>query len=852
MLFTTKNTILAMLPVLALCAESLAQVPTQDLLEAATATRGAVVDGDATGDLLGWAVAGDGDYNGDGVNDLVFSSQGFDVVANGATLANAGAVYVLFGGSDALQNLDLSQIPAAGGGDGSQGFVLYGTQTNENLGSALSSAGDINGDGIDDLLIGSPQIPNPLGGGGAYLLFGRPATDPMPAEFDLQTLRTADDSNSGFGVVLEGSQSGGSAGIDVVADLDINGDGIGDIILGNNFSGAGFIARIGVSYVLYGRDASDPWPGRFRLSALQPNLATGSQGFVIISDAAGTGLGSRLANLGDFTGDGVDDLLMGSPSASASDGVTNSAGFIVPGRSPSSGNGAAPTEFDIEGVDLSREEIRATAHQLLGDAAEDLAGEAVAGIGDINGDGRPDLAVTAPLADHGGDNSGSAYVLFGRPVGSALAPRISLANLLPANGGNGSQGFVLTGEAGQRLGDALASAGDINGDGVDDFVVGAKSDNEAGTEAGAVYVVYGRSQGFPASIGVADLVSSGQGMKLLGQAASDKVGDRLALGGDIDRDGNSEILVGSRLVDQVSSNAGRVYVINGEGGAIDGFTGGDSRAWFDAQRSGEGIMIEVGTIDSTPSLFASWYTYQNGEQLWLVAGPVTLEPGQSSVTTDLLQTSGTGFGDNFDPNDVQFAVWGSVTITRQSCDQLRWQYSTQDGAISGEREFVPLLSELLGLTGCVDNDTSKSSTPAVSPAGLTLVPGHAGAWFDPARGGEGILLDLELRGSQPTAFFSWFTYSAGAQRWLVGSAPFDPATGQISDLSLVETRGADFGASFDPDQVISNPWGSVDLSFSGCQGLTVNYSGAFEGGPTQTGSASLVRFTGPLFELNCP
>ncbi len=851
MLFKTKNTILAIVPVLALCTNAFAQPSTQDLQAAAMDSGGAVVDGASSGDLLGWAVAGDGDFNGDGVMDLAVSSQGFDVTGNGMTFANAGAVYVLFGGSDALLNMDLSQIPVAGGGDGSQGFVLYGTQTNENIGASLASAGDINGDGIDDLLVGAPLMPNPLGGGGAYLVFGRPSSDPMPAEFALQTLRTADESNSGFGVVLEGSQGGGSAGIDVVGDLDLNGDGIADMVIGNSFV-SGFTARLGLTYVLYGRDATNPWPGRFRLVLLQTNLATGEEGFVIISDASDNGLGSRLGNLGDFTGDGIDDLLLGSPSASAANGLATSAGFVIPGRSPMASGGSAVNEFTSDGVDLSQEGGRSTALQLVGDVPEDISGEGMAGIGDVNGDGRPDLAVTAPLADHGGEDSGSVYVLFGRPLGSAVAERQSLPALLPANGGNGTVGFVLVGEPGQRLGDALEPAGDFNGDGVDDFVVGAKSDNEGGAEAGAVYVVYGRSEGFPASVSVTELIASNRGRKFLGQAATDKVGDRLAVGMDINRDGSSEVLVGARLVDQVSSNAGRVYVINGEGGAVEGFTGGDSRAWFDPQRSGEGIMVEVGTIEAMPSLFASWYTYQDGEQLWLVAGPVTFEPGQLTVTTELLQTSGTGFGDNFDPNEVEFEVWGSVTITRQNCDQLRWQFTSQDGSTSGERNFVPLLSELLALPGCIDASASKSQAAPVTSRGLGLVAGHAGAWFDPARAGEGILLDLELRGSQPTAFFSWFTYSGGEQRWLVGSAPFDPSTGQISALSLIETRGAEFGAAFDPDQVISNPWGTVDLNFSGCQGLTVNYSGAFEGGPTQTGSTSLVRFTGPLFEQNCP
>lgn len=264
-------------------------------------------------------------------------------------------------------------------------------------------------------------------------------------------------------------------------------------------------------------------------------------------------------------------------------------------------------------------------------------------------------------------------------------------------------------------------------------------------------------------------------------------------------------------------------------------------------------MIEVGTLNSTPTLFASWYTYQNNEQLWLVGGPAVFQPGQSELTTELFRTSGTGFGDAFDADEVVLEQWGSVTITRLSCGQLSWQYTGPDAASSGQRQFVPLLSSLLALDDCTDGSASKLlAEQPVNSQGVNLGVGHAGAWYDPARGGEGVLVDLELRGDVPTAFISWFTYNGGQQRWLVGSGPFDPASGQISALQLVETRGTGFGADFDPAEVVTLPWGALDLSFSACQGLVLSYSGAFEGATVQTGSASLVRFTGPLYELNCP
>ncbi len=837
-----KNKILSLSALLGVwfCAGVLAQSSAVNLTKAVSDSNGAAVDGASAGDLLGWAVSGDGDYNGDGINDLAIAAQGFDVAGSNGTANNAGAVYVVFGSSQGFNNIDLAGLTEAGGGDGSQGFVLYGSQTNESIGNALANAGDVNGDGIDDLLVGSTTLPNVLNGGGAYLVFGRSASDPMPAEYFLADLRTSDNVNSGFGVVLEGSQAGGRAGAALIGSIDVNVDGLPDMVIGCLYFGAGRTPRPGIINVLYGRSADQPWPAVLRLIDLRDNLGIGDEGFQIIGDVAESALGSRLAATGDFTGDGFDDFVMGSPSASASQGIGNSAGFLIPGRVSGPGEG-----YDT-GLNLSLGDERVLVHRLLGDLAEDQAGEAVAGVGDVNGDGRPDLAVSAPLADHNGEDSGSVYVFFGRSASRPLPQSYSLAGLLPENGGDGSDGFVLVGASGQELGDAIAGAGDFNGDGLDDFLVGAKADGQGAQEAGAVYVVYGRAAGFPARVEIAGLSASGQGQKLLGEAADDSVGDRLAVGRDLDRDGNPEILVGARQVDVAGANDGRIYAINGEGGSLAGLVGADSRAWYDPQRAGEGIMVEVGTLNGGPTLFVTWYTHVAGEQLWLAAGPVSLDPNQSEITMDLLSTSGGSFGVDFDADAVSFDVWGSVTVSRVACDQLLWRYEGPSEIGVGQRQFLPLLSDLLQQPGCTDNSDAKGA------AGPGLGAGSAGAWWDPARAGEGVVVDLETRGAQPTLFFSWFTYHDGAQRWLVGSAPFDPVSGTVETLALVEPAGAQFGSAFNPQDVVNRPWGQATLSFSACEGLAVQYEGAFEDGSNRSGNLSLERFTGRPFGLSCP
>ncbi|MEM9533023.1 MAG: integrin alpha [Pseudomonadota bacterium] len=791
------------------------------------------VDGAASGDLLGWAVDSEGDFNGDGFVDLVVAAQGGDLPAAAGGGNNVGHVYVVFGGPGRIESgLDLGRLTEAGGGDGSEGFVLYGTQINENIGNAVANAGDVNGDGIDDLLIGSANLVGTLFGGGGYVVFGRPASSPMPAEFFLSSLRTADNVNSGFGVVFEGSQSNGRAGTDVISAGDFNGDGLSDIVFGNFYFGAGFRPRPGLTYIAYGRTADNPWPAQFDLVNLQSNLATGEEGFAVLGDVSGNALGSVLASPGDLDGDGMNDLFLGSPTAGTAEGVTNSAGFIVPGRISGPGEG-----YDT-GLDLTMEQDRARAYRLLGDVDDDAAGTAAAGLGDVNGDGRPDLAVSATLSDHNGDDAGTVYVLFGRAANQPFPQEFDLESLRL---GNGAAGFAIVGTAGLQLGTAITPVGDHNGDGIDDFAIGATADSGGGSEAGATYLVYGSRARFPGQTVITDLVAAGGAQTLRGESGGDKIGDRLGRSLDLDRDGSPELLVGARLVDAAGSNAGRVYVIDGQGGVpVEGFSGADSRAWFDPDRGGEGILLEVGSLDGQPTLFATWYTYRNGEQLWLVAGPVRLAPDQALVSTELFETEGGSFGDNFDADDVALTSWGTVEIERLACDRLAWRFVGPDG--NGALSFVPLLSTVLALPGCATN----------AKGAVALSNAQSGAWWDPARAGEGIVVDLETRGSQPTVFFSWFTYFGGNQRWLVGSAPLDLTSSNITSLELVETRGARFGNAFDAGDVINSSWGTVDLSFSGCDGLAVSFSGQFEGGTAVSGQQSLVRFTGDLAGLACP
>jgi hypothetical protein len=215
----------------------------------------------------------------------------------------------------------------------------------------------------------------------------------------------------------------------------------------------------------------------------------GSGGFVLIgSDTDGLS-GHSVSGAGDVNRDGMDDLIIGAYRADPGSldsgagesyvvfGSTRGFPAIVPLASLyPAGGGDGSRGFVLTGID-----------------AGDGSGESVSDAGDVSGDGIDDLIVGAGHADQGGGSiAGESYVVFGSTEGfSAIVP---LASLYPAGGGDGSRGVVLTGiDAGDESGHSVSGAGDVNGDGIDDVIVGALGADPGGdSSAGESYVVFGR------------------------------------------------------------------------------------------------------------------------------------------------------------------------------------------------------------------------------------------------------------------------------------------------------------------------------------------------------------------------
>jgi hypothetical protein len=212
------------------------------------------------------------------------------------------------------------------------------------------------------------------------------------------------------------------------------------------------------------------FPAEVELSRLlDPDPADGPVGVVLDGVADGDQTGRALAFAGDVNGDGLDDLIVGADGATPDGRSGAGRAFVVFGRGPD----PLPTPLDLAALLAANGGDGSAGFVVNGAASGDAAGWSVSAAGDINGDGVHDLLIGAVGADpdQRGD-AGTIYVLFGRRVG--FPPEIDLASLLAVNGGDGTIGFAVHGvDPGDRAGSSLAAAGDVNGDGIDDIVIGA-------------------------------------------------------------------------------------------------------------------------------------------------------------------------------------------------------------------------------------------------------------------------------------------------------------------------------------------------------------------------------------------
>ena len=418
--------------------------------------------------------------------------------------------------------------------NGSNGFRLDGVSERERSGISVSDAGDVNGDGFDDVVVGA-RFANPSGDwdtGSSYVVLGKASG--FDATLDLSSL----DGSNGFRL----------DGVDVGSPIsnagDVNGDSFDDLIIGApDFSA-------GSSYVVFGRNTG--FDTTLDLSDLD-----GKDGFRL-DGKAGDFVGNSVSGAGDLNGDGFDDLIIGADRASPNGVFSAGSSYIVFGKA--SGFDATMDLSSLNGSNGFR---------LDGEYDDDHSGGSLSNAGDINSDGFDDLIIGAHGSGRNGLYSGSSYIVFGKASG--FDATMDLSSL------NGSNGFRLDGEEEfGKSGRSVSSAGDINGDGFDDVIIGAPEVDSNSHDSGSSYIVFGKASGFDATMDLSSLNGS-NGFRLDGEYdddIDDHSGFSVSHAGDINGDSLDDLIIGTREFvladeDSYSHGAGASYVVFGKNTGFD-------------------------------------------------------------------------------------------------------------------------------------------------------------------------------------------------------------------------------------------------------------------------------------------
>ena len=553
-----------------------------------SATTGWTAEGNQESALFGIFVGTAGDVNGDGYSDIIVGAYGYD---NGQ--ANEGRAYVYLGGP--------------GGISATAEWTAESDQEDTAFGRSVGTAGDVNGDGFSDVIVGAPWF----GNGRAYVYLGGPSGIPASAGWTAESgqananfgysVGTAGDVNGdGYSDVIVGADRysngqyeegrayvylGGPSGLSTSAVWtaeseqavahfgqsvgtagDVNGDGYSDVIVGAENYQNGQVGE-GRAYVYLGGPAG--------LADSAAWTTEGDQDYAYFGQSVGTA--------GDVNGDGYSDVIVGAFGYTNGQVGEGRAYVYLGGPDGLSANAAWTAEGDQEGAQF---------------------GYSVGTAGDVNGDGYSDVIVGAYDYDNGQTNEGRAYVYPGGPAGPSASAGwtaesdqdyawfgYSVGTAGDVNGDgysdvivgaynydkgqtNEGRAYVYTGgpsglssdaawtaEGDQEqayFGNSVGTAGDVNGDGYSDVIVGAMFYDNGQADEGRAYVYLGGPSGLSATTG----------WTAEGNQESALFGIFVGTAGDVNGDGYSDIIVGAYGYDNGQANEGRAYVYLGGPGGI--------------------------------------------------------------------------------------------------------------------------------------------------------------------------------------------------------------------------------------------------------------------------------------------
>lgn len=479
-------------------------------------------------DSAGESVAGAGDVNGDGLMDLIVGAPAADP---GGPLS-AGEAYVVFG-KTGTADVWLSALGSPGD---RQGFRIDGIDASDRFAFGISAAGDVNGDGLGDLIAGARfgDPPGQSNGGETWIVFGKTS----PTTVKLTDLNVGGNT---LGFRIDGDDPNDGAGASVSGAGDINGDGLADLVIGAPGASIGVPDARGEAYVVFGKTDTSV----LNLSGL--GAVGNTNGFRIAGVAAVDGAGSSVSGAGDVNGDGLADVIIGAAGANPYGRNDAGSSYVVFGKTDNGlvllsalGTFGDKSGFRIDGIDNY-----------------DASGTSVAGAGDVNGDGLADVVIGAHQAWPGNRASaGETYVVFGKSSNGTIA--------LSALGGVGNtDGFRLDGvDQADRSGRSAAGAGDVNGDGLADVIVGAYGADPPGrTGGGETYVVYGKSSATTVALSAVGPPGGTVGFRIDGPATGEYSGFHVAGAGDVNGDGLSDVVVGAPFADAGASDTGIAYVV---------------------------------------------------------------------------------------------------------------------------------------------------------------------------------------------------------------------------------------------------------------------------------------------------